>query len=304
MWGWARLADVGALDRGPVPLSEADAAAVRDLLDRFLEFALPGLTTAERLAAALAGRTRLLRDVVLERLEQEHRAGNGELLGFYEAFRKYLLGALTEAEFADLYAQTLTYGLFAARTRFRDGFDRRRAFDAIPQGLGVPWPTCPSRWNGSWTTSPRCSPTPTRPASLPSTAGGGRAPIPSSIFTRPLWPATTRRSGSAAASTTRPSRWSHTSSGPSTACLADGLASREVTLLDPAAGTMTFVARAVELAVRTAVENYGSGVREAFIREHVLRNFYAFELSAISSWASSWRSWDTACGRGSGSPST
>lgn len=58
----------------------------------------------------------------------------------------------------------------------------------------------------------------------------------------------------------------------------DGLASDSVTLLDPAAGTMTFVARAAQQAVGEFEAKYGSGGREEFIRRHILRNFYAFEL--------------------------
>jgi hypothetical protein len=59
---------------------------------------------------------------------------------------------------------------------------------------------------------------------------------------------------------------------------ADGLASGGVTLLDPAAGTMTFVARAAQETVREFENKYGSGAREDFIRRHILHNFYAFEL--------------------------
>jgi len=43
-------------------------------------------------------------------------------------FKKYLIGTLTEKQFADLYAQTITYGLFAARTRANGEFNRRLAF--------------------------------------------------------------------------------------------------------------------------------------------------------------------------------
>ena len=58
----------------------------------------------------------------------------------------------------------------------------------------------------------------------------------------------------------------------------DGLASDGVTLLDPAAGTMTFVAQAAQQAVTEFENNYGSGGRTDFIRSHVLKNFYALEL--------------------------
>ena len=51
------------------------------------------------------------------------------LAGFFEAFRTHLIGSLTPGQFADLFAQTITYGLFAARIRAGDGFNRRAAFD-------------------------------------------------------------------------------------------------------------------------------------------------------------------------------
>ena len=58
----------------------------------------------------------------------------------------------------------------------------------------------------------------------------------------------------------------------------DGLASEGVTLLDPAAGTMTFIARAAALAVAEFEAKYGKGGRGEFIRRHILKNFYAFAL--------------------------
>ena len=106
------------------------------LLDRFLGFSLPKAFTAESLAVELAKRTRFLRDVVAQQLEQEKDAP-GMLAGFFEAFHTYLIGTLTPEDFADLFAQTITYGLFAARTRAGDGFSRRTAYDNIPHTIGV-----------------------------------------------------------------------------------------------------------------------------------------------------------------------
>jgi predicted helicase len=58
----------------------------------------------------------------------------------------------------------------------------------------------------------------------------------------------------------------------------DGFASDSVTVLDPAAGTLTFLAEAAKLAVEEFVSKYGEGGKEKFIKEHILKNFYAFEL--------------------------
>jgi len=60
--------------------------------------------------------------VITIELKEKEGKGNKDILGFYEAFKKYLIGSLTHEQFADLYSQTITYGLFAARTRTEKGF--------------------------------------------------------------------------------------------------------------------------------------------------------------------------------------
>lgn len=100
-----------------------------DLLEKFFAFALPRTYTAKSLAVELAKRTRFLKEVLVEQLNEESNQRTGPLFGFYEAFQKYLIGTLTKDDFADLYAQTITYGLFAARTRAENGFNRKLAFD-------------------------------------------------------------------------------------------------------------------------------------------------------------------------------
>jgi predicted helicase len=60
--------------------------------------------------------------------------------------------------------------------------------------------------------------------------------------------------------------------------LRDGLADPKVTVLDPAAGTLTFPAEAIKLAVAEYVEKYGEGGKKGFIRDQILKNYYAFEL--------------------------
>ncbi len=58
----------------------------------------------------------------------------------------------------------------------------------------------------------------------------------------------------------------------------DGFANESVTVLDPAAGTLTFLAEASKLALEEFTSKYGEGGRARFIKEHILKNFYAFEL--------------------------
>jgi predicted helicase len=58
----------------------------------------------------------------------------------------------------------------------------------------------------------------------------------------------------------------------------EGLAAEGVTLLDPAAGTMTFVAEAARQAAAEYETRYGDGAKAEFVRDHILKNFHAFEL--------------------------
>ncbi|MCI0559312.1 MAG: N-6 DNA methylase, partial [Nitrososphaera sp.] len=58
----------------------------------------------------------------------------------------------------------------------------------------------------------------------------------------------------------------------------DGFATESVTVLDPAAGTLTFLAESSKLAVTEFVGKYGSGGKQTLIKDHILKNFYAFEL--------------------------
>lgn len=273
------------------PLEQADE--LQTLLQQFFAFSLPRAYNAEELAVALAVRTRFLRDqVVAEELAQEQTRGGGHLLGFYEAFRKHLIAGLTMEDFADLYAQTLTYGLFAARVRAGETFTRRAAFDSIPHTIGIlrdvfrfislgdlPKPL-------EWIVDDI--------AEVLAVAdvkgilhqffheGKGADPIVHfyETFLAQYDPEERERRGV------------YYTPEPVVSYIVrslhqilqqrfgrpDGLASPGVTLLDPAAGTMTFVAKAAQVAVEEFVSKYGEAGRKEFIRDHILKNFYAFEL--------------------------
>jgi hypothetical protein len=264
-----------------------------NLLERFLSFSLPRFFTAESLAVELAKRTRFLRDqVVAEELRQEMTKGEGNLLGFYEAFRKYLIGSLNLEDFADLYAQTITYGLFAARTRSGNGFNRRMAFDKIPRTIGIlrdifqfiSLGDLPRQleWIVDDISEVVASANAGDILDRFYREGKGSDPIVHFYETFLAEYDPEEREQRGVYYTPEPVvsyivRSLHTllkdKFGRS-----DGLASEGVTLLDPAAGTMTFVARACQEAVREFQEKYGTGGREGFIREHILKNYYAFEL--------------------------
>jgi len=117
-------------DKGAVNVSEADANTLRNLLDRFLRTEPVSIASPRELARHLARRTRLMCDEARAALA----AGSPDLHGWFEAFRQTLLHDLTADQFADMYAQTLAYGLFAARCQHTGGvFTRKAAADLIPK---------------------------------------------------------------------------------------------------------------------------------------------------------------------------
>lgn len=276
-----------------VPPVENESLFV-DLMEKFFSFSLPHVKDAKKLAVELAKRTRFLRDEVISiELEDEMRKGKKVLLGFYEAFKKYLISTLTEKQFADLYSQTLTYGLFAARTRAGTEFNRELAFSFIPNTIGILKDVFRFISLGD----------PPKPLQIIIdditellkvtdvkkllheyySKGKGNDPIIHfyETFLTAYDPAIREKRG--VYYTPEPVvRYIVKSVHQLLKTdfkLNDGLASDKVTLLDPAGGTLTFPAEAIKTAVEEYTSKYGEGgVDIELLRGQILNNFYSFEL--------------------------
>lgn len=113
-------ASLGRLRGGEiVPAADADIEAVADLLARFFNQEVTPLASAEALAKRMAHLAKLMDRAITATFEQE--PDSGPFHAQLRAFREALIPSLSPAEFADMYAQTLTYGLFAARVQQSDG---------------------------------------------------------------------------------------------------------------------------------------------------------------------------------------
>jgi hypothetical protein len=267
------------------------------LLGDFLAFRAPRSLSAAALAGALAGRARVLAARIAERLDREQRGGDvSRLSGFYQAFRQYLLSKLDVRQFADLYAQTIAYGLLAARWgAAREDFDRRRAFAEIPLSSGIlrdvfqyisVGPVPPEV---EWIVDDLVDLL--RHSSLPDfgrfretkRAGeNGADPVLHfyETFLRAYDPDLRKRRGVFYTPLPLVSYvvrsidllLRHRLGRPL------GLADSGVRLLDPAAGTMTFVAEACRCAALTWRQERGAAAVPALVREHLLPHFFGFEL--------------------------
>ena len=101
------------------------------LLEQFLNAGHIQITSPEALARYLARRTRELQTQIATTLTDE----NSDIHRMFSAFKELLLSTLTPADFADMYSQTLAYGLFAARCTLPNAtnFSRHTAVDALPR---------------------------------------------------------------------------------------------------------------------------------------------------------------------------
>lgn len=89
------------------------------------------IRSAKKLAEIMASKARLLRDNSLAAIKENKES---EIYSQYMAFKEVLIREMTEEEFADMYAQTLVYGLFVARyfDETLSDFSRHEACDLLP----------------------------------------------------------------------------------------------------------------------------------------------------------------------------
>ena len=289
----ARIADPMAIYTLKGIPSIENAADFKSLLDKFLSFSFPSISSAETLAVELAKRTRFLRDeVIATEIKEEEKNGVGKILGFYEAFQTYLIRGLTKEQFADLYSQTITYGLFASRMRCEGEFNRKLAVDDIPHTIGIlreifdfislgDLPT-QLEWIVDEISTVLANVDVKKIFSEYYRNKKGEDPVFHfyETFLAKYDPEEREKRG--VYYTPKPvvsyiARSLHTILKEEFG-LENGLANENVTILDPAAGTLTFLAEAIKGATDVIVSKFGEGIRRDFIKEHVLRNFYAFEL--------------------------
>lgn len=106
------------------------------LLTDFCSYIGQTIKSPKKLAEMMAGKAKLLQNIIENALtEDEKTEENTSLHGQYETFKQILIHDLTLKGFADIYAQTLAYGMFAARLHDTtlDDFSRYEAAELIPK---------------------------------------------------------------------------------------------------------------------------------------------------------------------------
>ena len=106
------------------------------LIKDFTEHIGQTIKSSKKLAELMAAKAKLLQDNLEKAItSDEDNEENTELKGQYETFKQILIHDLTPSGFADIYAQTLAYGMFAARLNDTtlDDFTRQEAAELIPK---------------------------------------------------------------------------------------------------------------------------------------------------------------------------
>ncbi|MDJ0507353.1 MAG: N-6 DNA methylase [Nostocales cyanobacterium LE14-WE12] len=127
-------AALGTIDKNKkIKLDKEGIQEVDQLLQQFLLAKVPQITTPKDLAKRMASLAQLMRDAIKTALNDVDKGGT--LREQLESFQRVLIKDLTVEQFADMYAQTICYGLFAARcnTDNPQTFSRETAAFKLPK---------------------------------------------------------------------------------------------------------------------------------------------------------------------------
>jgi len=126
-------ARLGTVSDGKIKSDKEKIQKVAELIEQFLIFDAPGVGTPKELAVRMARLAHRIREGAEEALTTNK--ASDLLSGLYKAFQETLIPGLEVKTFADMYAQTIAYGLFAARceTDKPQDFSRQQAANLIPK---------------------------------------------------------------------------------------------------------------------------------------------------------------------------
>ena len=118
-----------------VPLS-GNFVTFTNLIKDFCQHIGQTIKSSKKLAEMMAGKARLLSDVIeLSLVSDENNSQDSTLKDQMNAFKEILIHDITPKAFADVYAQTIAYGMFAARLHdpTLPTFSRQEAAELIPK---------------------------------------------------------------------------------------------------------------------------------------------------------------------------
>lgn len=262
-----------------------------ELLQAFFSYFIPERRTPRSLAKELADRATLLPSEIIYLLNDDK---DEEIDRIYKAFKEILITDLTADDFADIYAQTITYGLFVARLRQtnKEKFDRFIAERLVPKNVHVLHDTFALISSNALPEAIRSYvddiATVLAAANIEKVRAelhrekGGDDPLMHFYETFLAEYDPKKRKTRGVYYTPLPVVSYITRS--INILLKEkfgkklGFASNGVKILDPASGTLTFPANAIMIAKEEVDNSSNSGSWLQIVKNNILKDFYAFEL--------------------------
>ena len=127
---------IAELTNGFIVTKPENFIAFTNLIIDFCSRKSRTIKSSKRLAEMMAGKSRLLANVIEKALvTDEENEENSTLEDQLNGFKELLIHDITPKGFADVYAQTIAYGMFAARLHDTslDNFSRQEAAELIPK---------------------------------------------------------------------------------------------------------------------------------------------------------------------------
>jgi predicted helicase len=122
-------------EKGIKPITE-NFERFENLIKDFCTHIGQTIKSSKKLAEMMAGKARLLSEVIEKALtSDENNSEDSTLKDQMHAFKQILIHDITPKGFADVYAQTIAYGMFAARSHdpSLESFSRQEAYELIPK---------------------------------------------------------------------------------------------------------------------------------------------------------------------------
>ena len=127
-----KFAEYNIESRTITPLPDKFEFAAKTIID-FTQSHKEPIKSGEHLAKIMGGKAQRIRENIKDVLSKKDEK-KPEILSVYNTIKKLRVHDLSEEDFADMYAQTLVYGLFVARYHDKtpENFSRQEARDLVP----------------------------------------------------------------------------------------------------------------------------------------------------------------------------
>ena len=135
----ARLADKIPSSERSIKINQQDVKELKELIDSFFQFKIPQITKARDLARYLANKARLLKLLSAEEIKKalENKTSNPSVRDFVMLIRP-LLSDADASEYVDAYSQTITFGILLAKSMTgKKVLTKENASNSLPRSVRI-----------------------------------------------------------------------------------------------------------------------------------------------------------------------